>query len=190
MWYLWVTEGGAMRFMDGLLKLMQFFMNLSLCGHKTGAFKHRKSVCFLIDFCFVPYLWSWILGNDRNNIISGASGRDGVLRRVHGVTLRDKVRSCEIRRVVDVEPFSSELRDPSYIGSAVCSECPTREWRDKSCWLKPRKSGSEIIQDLVWVTTSPTLLGLVLVWSQNFGRSCSYMHLIHLDEFLIILCLI
>ena len=27
----------------------------------------------------------------------------GFLRRVHGVTLRDKVRSCEIRRAVNVE---------------------------------------------------------------------------------------
>jgi len=27
----------------------------------------------------------------------------GFLRRVHGVTLRDKVRSCEIRRALNVE---------------------------------------------------------------------------------------
>jgi len=46
----------------------------------------------------------------------------GFLRRVHGVALRDKVGSCEIRRVLNVESFSSELRDHRYIGSAVCSE--------------------------------------------------------------------
>jgi len=29
----------------------------------------------------------------------------GFLRRVHGVTLRDKVRSCEIRKALNVEPL-------------------------------------------------------------------------------------
>ena len=61
-----------------LLKLTQFCVTLSLYGHKTGSFKHRKAVSFLIGFCSDPHLWSWILGTDRNNIISGASGRDGI----------------------------------------------------------------------------------------------------------------
>jgi len=43
------------------------------------AFKHRKAVSFQIGLCSDPYFWSWILGNDRRNIISGASGRDGIL---------------------------------------------------------------------------------------------------------------
>jgi len=34
---------------------------LSLCGHKTGAFKHRRAVSFQIGLCSDPYLWSWIL---------------------------------------------------------------------------------------------------------------------------------
>ena len=160
-------EGEARRLLDGLLKLMQFFMNLLLCGHKTGAFKHRNSVCFLIGFCSDPYLWSWILGNDRNNNISGASGRDGFLRRVHGVALRDKVRSYEIRRALNVEPFSCELRDHRYIGSAVCSEWPTRDWREQVLLAKttekrfrgnPRPSLSDYISDFAF---------LVLVWSQK-----------------------
>ena len=167
-------EGEARRLLDGLLKLMQFFMNLLLCGHKTGAFKHRNSVCFLIGFCSDPYLWSWILGNDRNNNISGASGRDGFLRRVHGVALRDKVRSYEIRTALNVEPFSCELRDHRYIGSAVCSEWPTRDWRDESCWLKPRKRGSEVIQDLVWVTTYPTLLFSSWCGARRTVRNCGW----------------
>jgi len=29
----------------------------------------------------------------------------GDLRRVHGVTLRDKVRGCEIRKTLNVEPL-------------------------------------------------------------------------------------
>ena len=46
----------------------------------------------------------------------------GFLRRVHGVALRDKVGSCEIRRALNVESFSTELRDHRYIGSTMCSE--------------------------------------------------------------------
>ena len=155
---------------------------------QNGSFEKPQICLFLNRFCSVPHLWSWILGNDRNNIISAASGTDGFLRRVHDVALRDKVRSCEKRWAPNVEPFSTELRDPCYVGSAMCSECPTKDWRGKSSWQRPRESGSEIIQGLGGVT--PTFLGLVLVWSQNVRRSCSYMHLIHLDDFLIILCLI
>ena len=47
------------------------------------------------------------------------------------------------------------------------SEYPTKDWRSKSSWLNQWKSGLEVIQGLAGVTTSPTLLGLVLVWSQQ-----------------------
>jgi len=58
----------------------------------------------------------------------------GFLRRSHDVTLRDKVHSCEIRRALKVEPFSFELREHRYIGSALCPLCPTKDWRGKSSW--------------------------------------------------------
>jgi len=41
----------------------------------------------------------------------------GFLRRVHGVTLGDKVRCCEIRKILNVEPLP--WRDPSYDISAT-----------------------------------------------------------------------
>ena len=56
--YLRVTEGGARRFIHGLVKLTQFCVSLSLCGHKTGAFKHRSAVSFKIGLCSDLYLWS------------------------------------------------------------------------------------------------------------------------------------
>jgi len=34
----------------------------------------------------------------------------------------------------------SELRERNYVSSAMCPECPTKEWRGKSCWLNPRKA--------------------------------------------------
>ena len=51
---------------------------LSLCSHKMEAFKHRKAVSFQIGLCSDPYLWSWILGNDRKNINSGVSAKDKI----------------------------------------------------------------------------------------------------------------
>jgi len=41
----------------------------------------------------------------------------------------------------------------------MCPECPKKDWRDKSCWLSPRQSESEVVQgpdgvtcisDLAW----------------------------------------
>ena len=63
--------------------------------------------------------------------------------------------------------FSSELRKYRYTGSAMCPECPTKDWRSKTSWLNTQKSGSEVIQGLGGATTSPTLLGPVMVWSQQ-----------------------
>ena len=40
-----MTEGGARRLIHELVKLTQLCVSLwSLCGHKTGAFKHRKAI--------------------------------------------------------------------------------------------------------------------------------------------------
>jgi len=75
----------------------------------------------------------------------------GCLRRVHVATLRDKVRSCEIRRALNVELLSPPNREiPCYVGSAMCP--------DKSCWLnhgkaalnRPRTRWSDYISDLTW----------------------------------------
>ena len=61
----------------------------------------------------------------------------------------------------------SESRHPTNIGSATCPECPTKDGRGKSCRLNPRECGPEVVQGAGGVTTSPTLLGPVLVWSQH-----------------------
>ena len=61
----------------------------------------------------------------------------------------------------------SELTDHSYVGSATCPECPTKDWRGKLCWLNTRESSPEVVQSLIGVTTCPTLLGPVLLWSQH-----------------------
>jgi len=37
----------------------------------------------------------------------------------------------------------SESSDPSYVSSAMCPECPPKEWRTKSFWLQPKPTGKQ-----------------------------------------------
>ena len=88
------------------------------------------------------------------------------LGRVHGMTLRDKVRSFEIRRVMNVEPHllrieRSQLRCFSHV-----SRMPHNRLT-RSCWVHPRKSCPEAIHGPDGMTTFPTLLRPVLVWNQQ-----------------------
>jgi len=74
---------------------------IALCSQK-GGFKHRKAVSYLIGLCFDPYE-SWVM--TERILFHAQEAEMGLLRRVHGVTLRDKVSSCGILRVLNVEPL-------------------------------------------------------------------------------------
>jgi len=91
----------------------------------------------------------------------------GYLRRVLGETLRDKGHRSEICKA-NMSSHIPESLDPSYVNSAMCPKCPRKEWRTKSFYrLHPRESGPKFVQGPGGVTTSPILLGPVLVWSQQ-----------------------
>ena len=51
----------------------------------------------------------------------------GFMRRVHGVTLRDKVRSCEMRRAVDVEPLLLRIKSSQIRLFRPCVQKATRK---------------------------------------------------------------
>jgi len=76
---------------------------------------------------FVPILIyvheAWVM---TEKLLSQVAAETGCLRRVHAVTLSDKVRSCEIRRALNVENHFSESRDTSYVGAAMRPECPRK----------------------------------------------------------------
>jgi len=91
----------------------------------------------------------------------------GILQRVHGVTLRDKVGSCEIRKNLNVEPFLRIERPQLRWVSHGPKKCPRKDRRGKSCWLHPRGSGLEVDQGPGGAITSPTLRGPVLLWRQQ-----------------------
>jgi len=62
-----------------------------------------------------------------------------LLRRVHGVTLRDKERSREIRTALNVEPLL-QIERFQLLWSAMCPERPTKDWRGMAC------NGPEVVQ--------------------------------------------
>ena len=68
----------------------------------------------------------------------------------------------------------SELRYHSYVSSARYPECPTKDWRDKSCWLNPRENDPEVFQGRGGVTASPTLFGPTLVGIRRATREGTF----------------
>jgi len=81
------------------------------------------------------------------------------LQRVHGATLSDKVCSCEIRKALSHGHFS-EQRDSNYVGSAMWSEWPTKDYQGEFSILHPRESGPEVAQvpDAMMVTARALLV--------------------------------
>jgi len=65
----------------------------------------------------------------------------GLLRKVHAVTLRDKLRSYEILKVLNVESLLQIERSQLYVGSVQ----NVSGNRVKSCWLKPQESDPEVV---------------------------------------------
>ena len=94
------------------------------------------------------------------------------LRTFHGVIHRDKARNCEIRKTLNVKSFLRIEKSQLYVGSAIWPECLRKDWRGKSCWLNPRESAPEVVQGPGGVNTSPTLLGPVLVCSEQNSDCC------------------
>jgi len=48
------------------------------------------------------------------------------------VTIRDKARKCQIRKTLNDDPHLRNERSYSYIGLAMCPQCPTKDWRDNT----------------------------------------------------------
>ena len=78
---------------------------------------------------------SWVM---TERILSQVQATEmGFLRRVNGVTLHDKVRSCEIHEALNADPFLIAQRYLSYNDLATCPKCPRKDWRGKPCRLYP-----------------------------------------------------
>ena len=114
---------------------------------------------FKCVFVFVPILIygheSWVM---TKRAISSATDRSGFSRKVYGVTLRDKVLSCEIRNNFSVEPLfrtkRSQLRwfvhaygmAQERVASRVLLTTP----KVKRFRVRPRSRRCDYISDLAW----------------------------------------
>ena len=87
----------------GSVKLTQFCVSFIALWSQN--FKPTKLSVFKSVFFSDSNLWFWILGDVWKTAIPSTNGKDGILPRVHGVTLHDKVRRCEIHKTLDVEPL-------------------------------------------------------------------------------------
>ena len=147
---------------------------LLLCGDKTEAVKHRKAVSCKIGLCSNHHLWSSTLSNNYKNALISTSGRDGILRRVHGVTFGTKCAAVKFVKPWTSSHFSSESKDPSYVDSSMRTEYLRKDWRRKSCWLhheketqsRPKTRWCDYISDLK--------LHPVLMWSQQNYLDCCW----------------
>ena len=129
-----------------------------------GALKHRQAFSFQIGLCSEPHMWSWILVDDWKNTIPSASGRDRIFAKSyeyftvwHFATKRAAVKFVKLW----ISSHFFESRDPNYAGSAMRTgeASPARlPYTERPQWLS---------KDQVEWTTHPTLLGPVLVWSQQ-----------------------
>jgi len=77
--YSRVTEGRTRRLIHGLVKQMQFCVSFFALWSQNGSFQTPQRCQFYWSlFQSLPIVWSKILGNDWKNVISSASGRDGI----------------------------------------------------------------------------------------------------------------
>jgi len=88
------------------------------------------------------------------------------LRRLCVVTLRDKLRSCEMRRALNVEPLL-RIQRSQLLWFGHVSRITHERLARQVLLAKPRESGPEVVQGPSGVTTSLTFLGPVLVCSQQ-----------------------
>ena len=137
--------------MHRLLKLTQFCVSFIALWSQNGRFQTPQSCQFLNRSLFRSSPMFPNLGNDRND-------RKNIISRVHGVTLRDKVSSCEIRSVLNVKPLLRIER------SQIC--CVRHEYRmpherlarqvqlgtptGKRPRGHPRPRWSDYVSDLAW----------------------------------------
>ena len=75
-----------------LVKLTQFCVRLVALWSQNGSFQTPQSCRFSIGLCSDAYLWSSILGNDRKNVNSGGSTKDGMFAQPRGFSRLDGAR--------------------------------------------------------------------------------------------------
>jgi len=168
-WYLRVSKSGARRLIYRLVELTQFWVSFFALLSQNGSFQTPQSCHFLNrslfpSFLMVMNLLSWL----KIYYLECKQQKWDFCEK--STVWNFATKSVGVNFDVPVSWMSSyfsETRDPSYIGSAMCPECPTNDWRGKVCWLNPWESGWELVQGPGGMSTFTSLLGYILVWSQQ-----------------------
>jgi len=130
---------------------------------KSGAFINTAKLS-VFKSVFIPILTygheSWVVTERIPSLVQAAEVE--FLPRVQGVILRDKVRSCEIFKALNVES-PLESRKSSYVGSVMLPKCPRKVQGSPA----GHTHGKELDQSTGGMTTSPISRVPVLVWSQH-----------------------
>jgi len=126
--------------MHELVKKTQFCVNFIALCLQNRSFQTQQS-CQLLNRSD-HHIWSWILGNDWGTLYQVQAAEIGFLWRVHSLTLSEKMRSCEFRKDLNVEPLllrmeRSQLR---------WFDRASKDNRGKSCCLHSWESGPEVVQ--------------------------------------------
>ena len=168
-WYSRVTEIGTKGLILVLRKQTQFYVSFVVPWWKQELSNIANLSVFKSLFVSILVCSPEPRVTTKGILSQEQAAEMGFLRRVQGVTLRGKMHRFEIRKARNVMPlFRFERSHLS--GSAMFPESPRKDLRDKSCWLHRWESSREV-QGPGRVTTSPTLLGPVLVCTEgNFLR--------------------
>jgi len=73
-----------------------------------------------------------------------------LLRKVHAITLRDKVRSCEIPKALNIEPhLRRTVKSQLYVVSAMCQNAPRKIGKASPAGYTHRKATHKFSKDQV-----------------------------------------
>jgi len=98
-----------------------------------------------------------------------ASGRNGIFAKSTRCNISRQNTQLWNSQWPECPTASPNREIPATLVRPCVQNTPTKDWRGKYCWLNPRESGPEDVKGPGGVTTSPTLLGPVLVLSkQNY----------------------
>jgi len=160
-----VTEVGTKELIHGLVKQTQFCVSFIAPWWQNGSFQRTQSFQFLNRSLFqsspVVMNLRWRLKGYCQKNKRQRWDICGEVSVWHVVTKSTDLKSVK----PGTSSHFSESGDPSYVNSAMCPECPMKDWRTKSFGLQSTPAGKRTRGCLRTsdVITSPTLLGRVLV---------------------------
>ena len=163
-----MTKVGTKGLIHGLVKQTQFCVSFIAPWCRNGSFQRTQSFQFLNR----SLIWSSpmvILGDDWKKIVKRTNGRDGIFAKSSRCNTSWQRAQVWNPQSPGCQATSPNREIPAMLVRPCVQNAPRKEWRTKSFKFQstPTESCSKFDQGPGGATTSPTLLGPVLVWSQQ-----------------------